>query len=107
MTRPSRRMLSVAIAPAACVVLWLAVPAGRGVARVAAAAEEPAAKAAGTFEVYKDKAGEHRWRLKAANGQVIATSGDGYKERRDCLAGIESVRRNAPAAKVADEPAAK
>lgn len=46
------------------------------------------------FEVYKDKAGEYRFRLKATNGQVIAT-GEGYKAKASCLNGIESVKKNA------------
>jgi len=48
---------------------------------------------AGKFEVYKDKAGEHRFRLKAGNGEVILTS-EGYKEKSGCENGIESVRKN-------------
>ncbi len=48
---------------------------------------------AGKFEIYKDKAGEHRFRLKAGNGEVILTS-EGYKEKSGCANGIESVRRN-------------
>ncbi len=48
---------------------------------------------AGKFEVYKDKAGEHRFRLKAGNGEVILTS-EGYNEKSGCANGIESVRRN-------------
>jgi len=64
-----------------------------------AADEKPAAKA-GTFEVYKDKGGEFRWRLRSVNKQVIATSGQGYKEKRDCISGIESVKKNAAEAKV-------
>ena len=36
------------------------------------------------FEVYTDKAGEFRFRLKAANGQIIATS-EGYKAKASCL----------------------
>jgi uncharacterized protein YegP (UPF0339 family) len=67
-------------------------------ARAAAAAEPKAAPA--TFEVYKDKGGEFRWRLRAQNSQVIATSGDGYKEKRSCLAAVESVKRDAAAAPV-------
>lgn len=66
----------------------------------ARAADDSAAKSAATFEVYKDKAGEFRWRLKASNGQNIASSGEGYSEKRGCLAGIESVKRNAPGAKI-------
>ena len=46
------------------------------------------------FEVYLDKAGEYRFRLKARNGQIIAT-GEGYKARKSCLNGIESIRKNA------------
>ncbi len=45
------------------------------------------------FEVYQDKAGEFRFRLKATNGQVIAT-GEGYKAKASCLNGIESVKKN-------------
>ena len=58
------------------------------------------ARSEATFEVYKDKGGEFRWRLRAANSQVIATSGQGYKEKRGCLEGIESVQKHAPSAKV-------
>ena len=45
------------------------------------------------FEVYTDRKGEFRFRLKAANGQVIAT-GEGYKAKKSCLNGIASVRKN-------------
>ena len=51
------------------------------------------------FEVYADKAGEFRFRLKATNGQIIATS-EGYKALASCLNGIESVKKNAPDAPV-------
>lgn len=51
------------------------------------------------FEVYKDNAGEFRFRLKATNGQVIAT-GEGYKAKAGCMNGIESVKKNAPDAEV-------
>lgn len=43
------------------------------------------------FQVGEDKAGEWRWRLKAANGKIIATSGEGYKHKGDCLHAIELV----------------
>jgi len=69
----------------------------------ARAADESQAKSSATFEVYKDKAGEFRWRLKAGNGQNIASSGEGYSEKRGCLAGIESVKRNAPTAKIEEK----
>lgn len=54
------------------------------------------------FEVYADKAGEFRFRLKATNGQVIAVS-EGYKALASCLNGIESVKKNAPDAAIAEE----
>lgn len=46
------------------------------------------------FEVYQDKAGELRFRLKAKNGQIIAVS-EGYTAKVSCLNGIESVKKNA------------
>ncbi len=54
------------------------------------------------FEMYKDKAGEFRFRLKARNGETIAIS-EGYKAKDSCLNGIESVRKNAPGAKIENE----
>lgn len=53
------------------------------------------------FEIYEDKAGEFRFRLKATNGQVIAVS-EGYKAMAGCKNGIESVVRNAPEAEVVE-----
>ncbi len=47
----------------------------------------------GKFEVYKDKAGEFRFRLKAANGQNILGS-EGYSKKASCMNGIESVKKN-------------
>lgn len=54
------------------------------------------------FEMYKDKAGEFRFRLKAGNGQIIAT-GEGYKAKAGCLNGIESIKKNAPDADIVEE----
>ena len=54
------------------------------------------------FEMYTDKAGEFRFRLKAKNGQIIAT-GEGYKAKAGCQNGIESIRKNAPEAEVVIE----
>ena len=53
------------------------------------------------FEVYTDKAGETRFRLKAANGEIIAT-GEGYKAKKSCLNGIASIGKNAPEAPVVE-----
>lgn len=54
------------------------------------------------FEIYADKAGEFRFRLKATNGQVIAVS-EGYKAMASCVNGVESVKKNAPDAEVVEE----
>ncbi len=51
------------------------------------------------FEVYTDKRGEFRFRLKARNGEIIAV-GEAYKAKASCLNGIDSVRRNAPDAEL-------
>ena len=51
------------------------------------------------YEVYLDKAGEYRFRLKARNGEIIATS-EGYKKKPSCLNGIDSIKRNAPDAEI-------
>lgn len=54
------------------------------------------------FEIYTDKAGEYRFRLKATNGQVIAVS-EGYKALAGCMNGIESVKKNAVDAEIVKE----
>ena len=46
------------------------------------------------FEVYLDKAGEYRFRLKATNGQIIAVS-QSYTALASCTNGVESVKKNA------------
>lgn len=53
------------------------------------------------FEIYEDKAGEFRFRLKATNGEVIAVS-EGYKAKASCKNGVESVIKNAPDAEVVE-----
>ncbi len=45
------------------------------------------------FEIYSDKSGEFRFRLKAKNGQIIAVS-EGYTSKANCKNGIESVKKN-------------
>ena len=54
------------------------------------------------YELYLDKAGEYRFRLKARNGEPIGKS-EGYKAKASCLNGIESVGRNAPEGEVIEE----
>ncbi len=56
------------------------------------------------FVVYRDAKGEYRWRLVATNGQVVA-SGEGYKNKGDCLSTIASIQKNASTAAVDDEAA--
>ena len=51
------------------------------------------------FEIYLDKGGEYRFRLKARNGEIIAVS-EGYKAKASCINGIESVKKNAPDAPI-------
>lgn len=53
------------------------------------------------YELYKDKAGEFRFRLKAANGEIIAVS-EGYKSKASAKNGIASIGRNAPEAPVVE-----
>jgi len=57
---------------------------------------------AAKFEVYKDARGEFRFRLKAANGEIIASS-EGYKSKAAAQNGVESVRTNAPTATLVDQ----
>ena len=54
------------------------------------------------FEIYLDKKGEHRFRLKARNGEIILAS-EGYTSKAGCENGIESVVKNAPEAAVEEE----
>ena len=57
---------------------------------------------AGKFELYKDKAGKFRFRLKASNGQIIA-SGEAYESKSSALNGIASIQKNAPGAAIDDQ----
>lgn len=54
------------------------------------------------FEIYTDKRGETRFRLNAKNGEPILAS-EGYKSKASCLAGVESVRKNAVGATIVKE----
>jgi uncharacterized protein YegP (UPF0339 family) len=56
---------------------------------------------AGKFEVYKDKAGKFRFRLKASNGQVVAT-GEAYETRAAAMKGCESVVKASTGAPVVE-----
>jgi hypothetical protein len=53
------------------------------------------------FEVFKEASGQFRFRLRAPNGETIA-SGEAYTTKEACMDGIKSVQKNAPKAKVKD-----
>ncbi|MBM7789203.1 YegP family protein [Tenggerimyces flavus] len=57
---------------------------------------------AGKFEIYTDAAKKYRWRLKAGNGEIIAV-GEAYESKSGAQNGIDSVKRNAPDARVEDD----
>ncbi len=48
---------------------------------------------AGKFEIYKDKKGEFRFRLKAGNGEIILAS-EGYKDKSGAMNGVQAVKKN-------------
>ncbi len=54
------------------------------------------------FELYKDKAEEYRWRLRAGNNEIIADSAEGYINKSDFEHGIELVKQEAPGAEIED-----
>jgi uncharacterized protein YegP (UPF0339 family) len=62
---------------------------------------------AAKFTLYKDKAEQFRFNLKAANGEIIATGSESYPDKKSALKGIASVQKNASAAKIVDETEGK
>lgn len=52
------------------------------------------------FEIYQDKRGEWRWRLRHSNGRIMADSGEGYSRRSDCRKGFDRVAAMIAAGKV-------
>ena len=69
----------------------------KGVQRIKTEADKLA------FEIYEDNSSEFRWRAKAANGQVAATSSQGYKAKADCEKAIDVIRAGAAKADVEDK----
>lgn len=55
----------------------------------------PEEQMAAQFELYKDTGGSWRWRLRATNGQLIASSGEAFSSKSAAEGGIDSVKRNA------------
>jgi hypothetical protein len=56
--------------------------------------------ASATFEIFEDKSGEYRWRLRNSNGNIIADSGEGYASKQKAKQGIQSVKNNASEADI-------
>lgn len=56
-----------------------------------------------TFQVYKDKTGEFRWRLLASNGQNMASSGEGYTRREDAHRALVALQASIPVATIVDD----
>ena len=54
------------------------------------------------FEIYRDNAGEYRWRLQAANGEIVAAS-EGYTTASSARRSVERVKELAPQARVNDK----
>ena len=50
-----------------------------------------------TYYVFKDTLGQYRWRLTATNNKIIATSGEAYWNKADCLAAISLVKSSGSA----------
>jgi uncharacterized protein len=55
------------------------------------------------FQIYKDRKGEYRWRLRARNGEIIADSNEGYSRKASCKHGIDLVKEQAASAVVEDQ----
>lgn len=54
------------------------------------------------FQVYEDRAGEYRWRLRAGNGEIVADSAEGYTYKYRCKEMIDKIKTHAPYALVED-----
>ena len=54
------------------------------------------------FTIYKDNAGEFRWRFRANNNEIVADSSEGYRNKADCRHGIDIVKEQSPTAPVED-----
>lgn len=92
---PRRSALMSAVA----VLTSMTAPAAK-----ASASAPPLQKSGLKFEVFVDGNGEFRWRLKAANGRPIASSGEGYKAKAGCRNAIDVIKRGASTATVVELP---
>jgi uncharacterized protein YegP (UPF0339 family) len=55
------------------------------------------------FQLYNDRKGDYRWRLRARNGEIIADSNEGYSSKASCKHGIDLVKQQAANAEVEDQ----
>ena len=55
------------------------------------------------FQIYQDRKGEYRWRLRASNGEIIADSNEGYSSKTSCKHGIDLIKQQAAGAEVEDQ----
>ena len=95
-------VLAAAIAAAGLTASPDAVAQTKTKTTTTATKESPVAKGA-TFELYKDQGGEFRFRLKDADGDLVATSGKGYKTKDDAAKAIATIKAEAARAKVDDQ----
>ena len=77
-------------------------PEGNGDSSVPVGAAD-ASQMLARFELFRDKADEWRWRLRHRNGNIIATSGEGYTRKHNAKKGLRSVIQNAPGAETIEE----
>ncbi len=55
------------------------------------------------FQIFQDRKGEYRWRLRARNGEIIADSNEGYSRKASCKHGIDLVKQQAASATLEDQ----
>lgn len=71
---------------------------------LSASVEGPnASQSMARFEVFRDRGDEWRWRLRHRNGNIIATSGEGYTRKHNAWNGLQSVIQNAPEAELTED----
>ena len=52
------------------------------------------------FEVYADRSGEFRWRLRARNGELMAVSEEGFTRKNSCLNSVKRIQQEAASAEI-------
>lgn len=109
MTAAEAAPVAEAAAPVAAVTETPKAPVAAAPKAEAPKAEAPAETKASLakYELYQDKAGEWRWRLRHQNGNIIADSAEGYSSKAAAQKGIESVKKNVGEAEIKELPAAE